>query len=115
MKKLLRNKKGFTLIELIVVIAILAILAAILIPTLLNYIQEANKAKDQANARSYFTSVALEVAVANPSPADGAYTPTSPKNPCDSISVVLADGAIDSFSCTIDGHAYTLAADFAKS
>jgi prepilin-type N-terminal cleavage/methylation domain-containing protein len=38
MKKL--NKKGFTLIELIVVIAIIAILAAILIPALLNYIKQ---------------------------------------------------------------------------
>lgn len=58
MKKLL-NKKGFTLIELIVVIAIIAILAAILIPSLLNYIQEANDARDLANARSLVTQEAL--------------------------------------------------------
>lgn len=60
MKKLL-NKKGFTLIELIVVIAILAILALILIPSLLNYIDSANKAKDEANARSIYTAVMLKV------------------------------------------------------
>ena len=37
-----RNKeKGFTLVELIVVIAIVAILAAILIPTVLGYVRNA--------------------------------------------------------------------------
>jgi prepilin-type N-terminal cleavage/methylation domain-containing protein len=37
------NKKGFTLIEVIVVLVILAILAAIAIPALTGYIDEANK------------------------------------------------------------------------
>jgi len=60
MKKL--NKKGFTLIELIVVIAILAILVAILIPSLTNYIDAANKSKNQANCRSLYTEYALKVA-----------------------------------------------------
>lgn len=61
MKKLL-NKKGFTLIELIVVIAILAILALILVPSILNYIGEANRSKDQANARSEYSRVSLLIA-----------------------------------------------------
>lgn len=58
MKKIL-NKKGFTLIELIVVIAILAILAAILIPSLTNYLTESNKAKNLTNARSGYTELML--------------------------------------------------------
>lgn len=37
------NKKGFSLVELIVVIAIMAILAAIIIPTVTNKINDANK------------------------------------------------------------------------
>jgi prepilin-type N-terminal cleavage/methylation domain-containing protein len=57
MKKL--NKKGFTLIELIVVIAIIAILAAILIPALLNYLTAAEVAKNTSNARSIYTAETL--------------------------------------------------------
>ena len=44
MKKL--NKKGFTLTELIVVIAVIAILAAVLIPTLTGYIEKARISAD---------------------------------------------------------------------
>lgn len=43
-KKARENKKGFTLVELIVVLVILAILAAILVPALLGWI---NKAKEK--------------------------------------------------------------------
>ena len=39
------NKKGFTVVELVIVIAIIAILAAVLIPTFASLIQKANEFK----------------------------------------------------------------------
>lgn len=57
MFKLMRtNKKGFTLIELIVVIAILAILAAIAIPTFSGITDSADERVELANARSIATA-----------------------------------------------------------
>ena len=43
MKKILKNKKAFTLTEMIVVIAIIGILAGVLIPTITGYIKRANQ------------------------------------------------------------------------
>ena len=51
-KKLLKKKDGFTLVELIVVLVILAILAAILVPTLLGYIDKANAEKNYSTAQT---------------------------------------------------------------
>ena len=39
----MKNKKGFTLVELIVVLVILAILAALLVPALTGYIDKARE------------------------------------------------------------------------
>lgn len=47
-----KKKKGFTLVELIVVLVILAILAALLIPALTGYIDNANEKKVTAEART---------------------------------------------------------------
>ena len=40
------NKKGFTIVELVIVIAVVAILAAVLIPTFINLMQTANESAD---------------------------------------------------------------------
>lgn len=55
-KKLRRNKKGFTLVEIIVVLLILAILAAIAIPSMLGYVEEARNSEYIAKARTGYVA-----------------------------------------------------------
>ena len=57
-----KTKKGFTLIELIIVIAIIAILAAIAIPKFGAAKHNADVSADQANAKIIATAVATAVA-----------------------------------------------------
>ncbi len=54
------NRKGFTLVELIVVLVILAILAAILVPALLGYIDRARTRQDMLEAKNCITAAQAE-------------------------------------------------------
>ena len=57
LEALKKDQKGFTLVELIVVLVILAILAALLVPALLGYIDRARNAKYLEEARSIYTAI----------------------------------------------------------
>ena len=58
MKKL--NKKGFTIVELVIVIAVIAILAAVLIPTFATVIDKANKSAAYQASRNALTEYVAE-------------------------------------------------------
>lgn len=53
------SKKGFTLVELIIVVAVIALLAAVLIPTFSSLISKANQAKDEALVSNLNKAIAL--------------------------------------------------------
>lgn len=59
------KNKGFTLVELIVVLVILAILAALLVPALTGYIDKAKEKKVIAETRMVVMAVQTELATAH--------------------------------------------------
>lgn len=62
LREKLRNKKGFTLIEIIVVIVILAVLMAVAVPSVMSYMNEGNKAKYETVARAALINTQTAVA-----------------------------------------------------
>ncbi|MCM1329100.1 MAG: prepilin-type N-terminal cleavage/methylation domain-containing protein [Ruminococcus sp.] len=86
----MRNSKvkGFTLVELIVVIAIIAILAAILVPNMLGYIRNSRFTQADSNAKNVHTAANAAIAQAYANSQIGTSStststdPTSGKTAC---------------------------------
>jgi prepilin-type N-terminal cleavage/methylation domain-containing protein len=57
MKKM--NNKGFTLMEVLIVVAIIAVLIAIAIPVFGNQLEKAREAVDAANLRSAYAEASI--------------------------------------------------------
>lgn len=100
LKLFMRSKKGFTLVELMVVVIILGILVAIAIPIYNNVTGDAQKKACAANERT------LEGAVAMYQAANGGKMP-------DNLNALVTGGFIEAVpTCPVDGtSSYTINPD----
>jgi len=72
-----KNNKGFTLAEMLIVVAIIGVLIAILVPTFTAQLQKARHAKDEANVRSAISEVASTAMMNNSSASKSVDIETS--------------------------------------
>ena len=90
MKKLL-NKKGFTLMEMMIVIAIIVILIAIAVPNFNNSLNSANEATDKANLKAAETAGVVLAQDETKRDATYIYTAEGELKDATSYTVVEAD------------------------
>lgn len=110
MKKM--NKKGFTLIEMLAVIAIIAVLVAIIVPAVGSSTDKAKASTDAANLRSAMSTATIEYAENGNLDALAISVPKSKLIPdCDEIVVGLVGDQIVAYYT--DGTNYYSVADFA--
>ena len=115
-----KNKnKGFSLVELIIVIAIMAILVAILAPQFLKYVERSRNTADIANAREISNAIIAYIAdseAENNTIEDGGTTVTVDKNEAKvwdnekvlQIEVVYPNSPLTSYSSKVIASKYTL-------
>lgn len=71
------NKKGFTLAELLIVVAIIGVLVAVSIPIFTAQLKKARLATNQANARAAYAAVVAELLDQGKSSGQDTYTVAS--------------------------------------
>lgn len=103
MKKM--NKKGFTLIEMLVVIAIIAVLVSIIIPTVSSATTKAKAATDAANLRAVVAEASIDYLDNNCAGLSNDYTLDSKLYDVDNQAVLFVDdnGALVAYITIAEG------------
>ena len=114
MKK--RMKKGFTLVEIMIVVAIIAILAAIAIPNFVKYRKESQEASCKSTRAQIVTAAenwgsktenatATTVDLATLAPTDGSgYFKKAPTCPDGGSFTITKDSTSGAWECTCNKH-----------
>lgn len=92
-KKAKENKKGFTLAELLIVVAIIAVLVAISIPIFTSQLAKARLATNQANARAAYAEASSQLLLDESTSLSGNITYTYTVSSAKSIKAGAADTA----------------------
>lgn len=110
MKKKL-NKKGFTLAELLIVVAIIAVLVAIAIPVFTTQLEKAKESTDLANIRSAYAEAMIDALESDDSTGEATSQPmTQAKAGWDHVDAEV--GGIDCSSVTpVKGNQVKVAID----
>ncbi|MEB2186036.1 pilin [Xanthomonas campestris pv. campestris] len=106
------RKSGFSLIELMIVIAIIAVLAAIALPAYQNLVAKAQLTAALAELRPGKTTI--EAAVQDGTDAaviDASYIGLLASTRCARVSAVLSSSGVAEISCTLQGSALISGAD----
>jgi prepilin-type N-terminal cleavage/methylation domain-containing protein len=104
-----QKKKGFTLIELIVVIAILGILAAVAVPRLTGFQQQARRTQIVTDSRTIATAIDALIAQSNTGNITAVATSPSTSAAMAADPVVVASGVVPTNIVTLT---YTATGDF---
>ena len=94
---MLRNQKGFTLIEIIAVLVILGILAAVAIPKFLSLQDDAKLANAQAAVAAGQSALSMGYAKTL---LNSAGAPASPVDACTQVSLNAPSGVAYTVACT---------------